>query len=73
MAMWTREAQPHDLFDLAENMRDADAQEIFLLKRDKDRQQFAIRIWRMLPRATYAVVFGLDSERRAIGFLEISG
>jgi RimJ/RimL family protein N-acetyltransferase len=67
--MWIRDPQPHDLFDLAENMRADDAREIFLMKRDKDRQQFAIRIWRMMPRAVHACVFGLDTEPRAIGFL----
>lgn len=67
--MWTRDPLPGDLFDLAHNMRAADAAEIFCMKEDKDRHEFAVRLYRMLPGAVHAMVFGLDSEPRAIGFL----
>lgn len=69
--MWTRDPLASDLFDLAANMRAADATEIFAMRREKDRQQFAVYLYRMIhaPQLVHAVVFGLDSEPRAIGFL----
>jgi RimJ/RimL family protein N-acetyltransferase len=69
--MWTRDPLPSDLFDICENMRAADAEEIFAMRRDQDRRQFAVSLYRMIhaPQLVHAMVFGLDSEPRAIGFL----
>jgi RimJ/RimL family protein N-acetyltransferase len=67
--MWIRDPLPGDLLDLTRNMRQADAEEIFALRADKDPDQLAFRLYRAMPGAVYACVFGLDSEPRAIGFL----
>lgn len=66
--MWHREALPHDLYHICRNMRAADAAEIFLTRPD-DRDAFAAQIWRMMPQAIFADVYGLDATSPAIVFV----
>jgi hypothetical protein len=69
--MWQRDPLPADLYSLSRTMRAADADEISLMIESRDWNAYACRLYRMLPYALYARVFGLDRPSRAILFVGI--
>lgn len=69
--LWLRTPTAGDLVDVCTNMCEADAREIFALRRHSDRYRLAMEIYAVIPSAILALAIGLDSEPAAKAFLAI--
>jgi len=67
--IWRRVPTAGDVFDVALNMRDSDAAEIFASRRDDDRRRFAAETAAALPHAPMALAYGLDGSPKPCALL----
>lgn len=69
--MWIREPLAGDVVHVAQNMREADAREVFALRVNEDRIGLGYRLAAAVPHALTALVAGVDNRPDAAAFLGI--